>query len=160
MIRILLLFCCFTLLQNDEETITWNESYKLTWDDFKGPSDKNSDAVAITASGITFSYSIQKANDRVVDFKVNIFTHFYPNKSWVKLDRANDHILAHEQLHFDITELHARKFKYQVSKLKASQNIAQLIDQLHSNINKAVYEMQKRYDYESDNSIIAEHGVR
>ena len=146
------LFLCLTAPDN-EVTLMWRDNLKLTWNDFKGEKNRETDAVAVTASGITFSYSVRKSNIRIVDFKAKIEAHFYPNKSWVIKQLADDYILAHEQLHFDITELHVRKFRKQVSAVKATQNLGSVLDRLHLNINKELAAMQNQYDRESNNSI-------
>jgi hypothetical protein len=66
---------------------------------------------------------------------------------------ADEYILAHEQLHFDITELHVRKFRRQISDVKVSQSLGSVLDKLHLNINKELAAMQNQYDSESNNSI-------
>ena len=51
--RWLLLFvCCFFLVASEEETIVWSATKRLSWANFKGNPVQNSDAVAVTASGI------------------------------------------------------------------------------------------------------------
>ena len=156
MIRILLIFCLSFLLHSDETSILWNEEYKLSWSDFKGQVPENFDAVALTASGITFGYSIKTTDDVIVGINTQIESHFYPEQSWFKRNQVNNIILSHEQLHFDITELHARKFRQELSKIKVSENIKQELDNLHIEINNALYTMQKRYDKETNHSQIIE----
>lgn len=146
-----LLICFFSFKSDD--SLLWRDDLKLTWNDFKGEQNRESNAVAVTASGITFSYKVRKANSRIIDFTPSVEAHFYPEKSWVKLELADDYILAHEQLHFDITELHVRKFRKQISALKITQNLGSILDRLHQNINKELSEMQHHYDSESNNSI-------
>lgn len=142
--------------EESNETLEWNEAKKLSWADFKGPIDSNSDAAAVTASGITFSYTIQKTGGRISDFKSQVFAYFYTKESYHIKERCNDYILAHEQLHFDITELHARMFRYQLSRLQMSQSLKTQIDQLHKTINTELSEIQQQYDRESQNSVNAE----
>jgi len=136
-----------------EDTLLWNDHLKLTWDDFKGKKTIETDAVAITASGITFAYKVKKANSKIIEFTTTVEARFYPNKSWVIKKLADDYILAHEQLHFDITELHVRKFKKQIGVIKASQKLGNELDQLHQNINKELASMQNQYYRESNNNI-------
>ncbi|WP_460219752.1 DUF922 domain-containing protein [Psychroserpens sp. MEBiC05023] len=138
---------------NNEVTITWNESQKLSWSDFKGPIEANSDAVAVTASGITFSFSVQQSNSQIVSFETNVSAHFYPEKSWYIKSKGDDHILAHEQLHFDITELHVRQLRYAISKLSVSQDIKRELRTLHEQANINLAKMQNAYDTQSENSI-------
>ncbi|MGM5470754.1 DUF922 domain-containing protein [Flavobacteriaceae bacterium LMO-SS05] len=143
----------FLTVHLPEETIGWRDDLKLTWSDFKGKKNTKSDAVAVTASGITFAYSVKKANATVVDFIPVVEAHFYPNRSWVVQELADDYILIHEQLHFDITELHVRKFRKQLSQVKISNRIDTVLDALHKSINKELATMQTQYDKESNNSI-------
>ena len=131
----------------------WNESIKLTWADFKASPDLKSRASAITASGITFEYSVKTSGKEVVDFSTKVEAHFYPNKSWFLEKQVDVHILAHEQLHFDITELYARKFRAQIKKLIVNQNVKDQMNRLHATINEAVNETQKRYDAQTNHSM-------
>ena len=151
------LFICLVFLflgqKPEEETMSWNESSKLSWSDFKGEINQNSDAVALTASGITFGFSVSTSGSRIVDYSTKVEAHFYPNKSWYKKDRADDYILGHEQLHFDITELYTRLFRQRLTKLSVNQNIKKQLKQLHNAINKELNETQKRYDEQSVHSI-------
>ncbi|MGB1309368.1 MAG: DUF922 domain-containing protein [Oceanihabitans sp.] len=134
----------------EEPTITWNENYQLSWNDFKGPIATKTDAVATTASGITFSYAIKRSNKKAVGFKTKIFAHFYPEKSWYKPQDANAHILAHEQFHFNLTELYARKFRMRVAALKISPSINTELENIHKEINEALSAMQNQYDTETN----------
>jgi hypothetical protein len=144
---------CLFIVPNDDEVISWRDDIKLTWNEFKGVPKTNMSAVAVTASGITFEFSVRETNSRIVSFDSQVYAHFYPNKSWYIKEQGDNHILAHEQLHFDITELYARKFRKQISQLKVTNNIKSELRQLHLNINKEVAVTQNLYDLESDNSV-------
>jgi len=150
------IFCLLFLVlgkSTNEDTMRWNESRKLTWDDFRANPKPKSNAAALTASGITFGYSVKTSGQRIVDFSVSVEAHFYPDKSWYLKDKGNAHILRHEQLHFDITELYTRKFKEQLERLVVNQNIKEQMKRLQKAINEAVHETQKRYDAQSEHSI-------
>ncbi|WP_299335876.1 DUF922 domain-containing protein [uncultured Psychroserpens sp.] len=150
---LIIVLCLFNTSSTDEVTIEWNESKKLTWADFRGPVEDDSDAVAVTASGITFSFSVKQSNERFVSFNATVEAHFYPEKSWYIKSKGDDHILAHEQLHFDITELHVRQLRYGMSKLRISQNIKEELRRLHRQANENLAKMQNDYDTQSQNSI-------
>ncbi|WP_290698527.1 hypothetical protein [Lacinutrix sp.] len=151
------LFC----FQSDTPEFSWHENRKLNWEDFKGEPDVNSNAAAVTASGITFSYSVEKSSIRgVTGFKTEVFAHFYPEHSWCKKEIADAHILKHEQFHFNITELSVRYFRQHISKLKASEAIAKQLDALHKQANIDLETMQKRYDSETNYSINKEEQLR
>ncbi len=153
MLKYLFTICITVLLTSDSKERTWNATYKLSWSDFKAKPDYNSDAVAVTASGITFGYSLKRINKKVVDFETKVEAYFYPQHSWCKLDLADDHILSHEQLHFDITELHARNFRKLLTKVKANQNTAKTLQTLHQRVETDLAAMQNKYDTESNYSI-------
>lgn len=151
--KIFLIICCFLSVQKDEPILSWKESYQLSWLDFKAKPDNNTSAVAITASGITFGFSItQTDSNKVIGFSTEVHAHFYPEQSWYKMELADNHVLEHEQLHFDITELHARKFRHRISLLKTSDTIRNELKQLHNAINKELAELQNKYDDETNYS--------
>ena len=136
MIRILLLLSCLVFVQNDEPVLSWNESYKLSWQDFKAKPNTNDSAVAITASGITFGFSIRQTDKKeVVSFSSEVHAHFYPEQSWYKIEQVDNHILGHEQLHFNITELFARKFRYRIGQVKLSNSVRVELKKIHNDIN-------------------------
>lgn len=141
-------------LQGDAPEFSWHENHKLKWTDFKAEPDIHSNAAAVTASGITFSYSIQKSSVHgVTGFKTKVFAHFYPEHSWCKKELIDNNILQHEQFHFNITELNVRYFREGISKLKTSSLIAKQLDALHTQANKDLEKMQQIYDAESNYSI-------
>src|SRR5580704_14365013 len=90
----------FSLLEN--AFIDWDANRKLKWDDFMAAPDKNSPNAAETSSTIKFDYSY---NGR--ELKYHIACQFDKKKSWVRV--KTDYILSHEQGHFDIAEIFARK---------------------------------------------------
>jgi len=150
MIRYLLICIWVFMLHKDEVTIPWSDSCKLVWSDFQARPNQDSDAVAITASGITFNYSIKKTGKRIVSYKTHVNAHFYPKKSWFKPSLTDSHILSHEQHHFNITELFARKFRQRVANVEVSQSLIKELDQIHYDINAELSNLQKQYDKETD----------
>jgi Bacterial protein of unknown function (DUF922) len=88
----------------DNDEMRWTPGRKLTWADFKGTPAPGNPMDALTESGITFSWACDQRG-----FRAEIYSLFVPSKSWVKEPTAS--LLAHEQVHFDITELHARKLR-------------------------------------------------
>jgi len=152
MIRYLLVCIFVFMFHKDEVTIPWSDSYKLVWSDFQGPPEQESDVVATTTSGITFNYTVKKTSKGIVSFKTQVYAHFYPEKSWFKPSLADNHILSHEQYHFNITELFARKFRQRVAQLELSQSISTALDQIHQDINLELSEFQTLYDTETNYS--------
>lgn len=99
--------------------ILWQENKKLKIQDFKA---ENKDTIkvnrqqflgAISAIRIEYS-SFQRNKNSVPNFSIK--TYFDPNESWMLL--KNDYVLQHEQIHFDLTELYARKMRKSVESLR------------------------------------------
>src|ERR1700712_691710 len=90
------------LVVTDEETIAWTPVRKLVWDDFLCTPQKQGDAVASTSTSLGIAYQLKNGQ-----LSFHITCHFSKHKSWGSL--KTEYILAHEQGHFDITEIHARK---------------------------------------------------
>lgn len=94
------------------DEFTWSEDVKLTWSDFQSLPDYENDFVkALTASSIRYKYSCQEDS---IFYTVEAV--FKRNESWVKPIAITQHILDHEQLHFDITELFAREMRKELGK--------------------------------------------
>lgn len=133
----------------EEEVILWTPARKLSWSDFKGRPSTNSSAAAITASGITYSFSAQGTHDKMeLDFKVD--AHFYPEKSWYKPKLANPTILEHEQLHFDITEVFARKLRRILAETPFTGNAKSEVKEIYRNILRELNHYQNQYDSETN----------
>ena len=102
-----------------DDFILWQENKKLKIQDFKAD---NNDTIkvnrkqflgAISAIRIEYS-SFQRNKNSVPEFSIK--TYFDPNESWMLL--KNDYVLQHEQIHFDLTELYARKMRKSVESLR------------------------------------------
>ncbi len=136
--------------EQDDETIPWCSENRLTWDDFKGAVPSNQSAAAITASGITYRFSTYGTRDSIqVVFKINTF--FYPTKSWYQPEMCNTLILGHEQLHFDISELYARKLKKRLeSERYAYGTVKTKVKSIYRKINEELDVYQNLYDAETN----------
>ena len=128
--------------------IDWNETRRLTWDDFKSAPDKNSTNAAMTSTNIKFDFSYN--SDR--GFEYHITCQFDPNSSWGRI--KTDYILSHEQGHFDIAEIYARKLYkalkgYSPDPKKANKELNKIYQQLMKEMDAA----QRLYDKETNFSI-------
>ena len=156
MIRVLLISFCFLLCVNDNESIVWSQTHKLTWQDFKAKPKAEIDAVALTVSGISFSFSLTQKNNEDYTYETFVRANFYPEKSWVKVEDSTNYILSHEQLHFDITELYARKLRKRISEYSFTKNIRLELNTINDDINYELELSQDQYDTETNHSIIPE----
>ena len=114
----------------DYETISWSPDIKLGWNDFRGKVPQNARAAAITASGISYQFSTRGTGDMVeLDYRVSTF--FYPYKSWYQPHLCDSLILSHEQLHFDISELFARKMRKRLASGTFTENVKAEVKQIY-----------------------------
>jgi hypothetical protein len=94
-----------------DEYVRWNEDTKLTWGHFRGVASPSSTADAATAVHISARpYRIKKKIFYTVE------AYFIPNQSWCR--SRSERLLGHEQLHFDIAELYARKARKKISEYR------------------------------------------
>jgi len=154
--QLILVFLVITIGNLPEKQLVWNDTYRLSWSDFQGEPQDHIDAVAITASGLSSSFSARTSPTRLVGYKATITAHFYPEKSWFKPGKVNEIVLAHEQLHFDITELHARKLRENIAQYTFTLDIKSEMNLLVDKANKDLEIMQKLYDTESNFSMEVE----
>jgi hypothetical protein len=104
----------------NDSILIWNENRKITWDDFKSQNKVHSyeQASAVMATGLI-------ANPKNIDAskikEVKIIATINKNQSWYKI--KEDYILNHEQMHFNITEIYARKFRKELTKIEESDDI-------------------------------------
>jgi hypothetical protein len=133
----------------------WSATRPLQWSDFQGAPRHGGDEAAKTAYGIYYAW---KCRGRAFEFRA--VAAFHTQESWVQPAVAGDiaegpRTLAHEQTHFDIAEVYARRMRRHFRELaepcaQSDANLAagalRLLDE-----EKA---MQHRYDAETA------HGLR
>ena len=146
-----LIFTAYSSTTFEDEKIQWSEDYKLQWSDFKAPHRSGVSYVASTTSGISFSYTYSERNGSI-DLKVTVLCNFYPESSWVNPNEASEYILGHEQAHFDISEIHARKLRKRISERTFTKNSKKELTDLYNNVNEERENMQRLFDRESDHS--------
>ncbi len=142
----------------DEERIAWNEDRRLTWEDFRAKADYNVSWAATTSSGMTHEFSGSIKGDKV-SFDYEVHCYFYPHNSWYKKELATEKLLLHEQLHFDIAEIHARKLRKRIAAKTFTSNLKKEMNALYTLTNNEMKRMQHRYDEATDFSLNREKQV-
>jgi hypothetical protein len=103
----------FLLPKEDPDQLAWSPDIKLKWEDFQGLPDSVSSAPkAFTRTAMKYEYKLQK--DAV---QVEAVCYFDRKLSWVSAKKTAQTAqqLKHEQLHFDMAELMARKIRKELS---------------------------------------------
>lgn len=149
-----LLFCLlvlpsFLLAQrnSDEELLDWSPNRKLTWADYKARPNPDSDAAASTTTTLSIEYKISSTN-----FGYKIQSKFSKTSSWGLHKTA--YILSHEQGHFDIAEVFARKLNKKMGEYKFNKKTFEKdLNKIYKEVTDEKEKVQNEYDKETRHSI-------
>jgi hypothetical protein len=144
-ILIAFLFLIPCLLSAQEDVIKWTPK-KLTWNDYLAKPAETDDAAAITSTALGIEYRVK---DNVLTYKITCL--FSKTKSWGR--HKSEYILSHEQGHFDITEIFARKLAKAIDEYEFhSKTFRADLDSIYQRVMKNKEDFQQRYDQETDYS--------
>jgi len=130
----------------DEELIAWKVTRQLTWNDYKGTPDPNSDAAASTTTYLGIEYKLDNNG-----FGWKIQCSFSITRSWGR--SKTDPVLKHEQGHFDIAEIFARKLNKKMKEYQFNQSSYKSdLPTIYKSITKEKEAFQELYDQETDHS--------
>jgi len=130
----------------EEQVIEWSPAKRLTWNDYLAKPSSLSDAAAITSTALGIEYHIR---NNVLSYKITC--RFSKTRSWGKY--KTDYILKHEQGHFDITEIFARKLAKEIKEYKFNPRKYQDdLSKIYKKLMEEKEEFQNRYDIETDYS--------
>ena len=133
--------------RDNEELMEWSNNTKLIWSDYKAKPDPESDAAASTSTYLVIDYNI-----RSDDMTYRIQSLFSKTRSWGLHKTA--YILSHEQGHFDIAEIFARKLHKKMKEYKFNRRTYQNdLDKIYQEVVDAKSAMQNQYDKETNHSI-------
>lgn len=136
------------LLQTENQ-IVWSET-RLKWDDYQGNPDPNSPRDAVTTSGVVGTFRCDTTG-----FSFDVKAVFDKSQSWVKAGKQTDALLAHEQGHFDLSEVVARKARKELSELKDpckdnGDRAQKILDRIADEENKEQEQYDKQTDHGTD----------
>jgi predicted secreted Zn-dependent protease len=128
----------------DEEFIEWSPASKLTWDDYLAKPSSLSDAAAITSTALGIEYHVR---NNKLSYKITC--RFSKTRSWGRF--KTDYILQHEQGHFDITEIFARKLAKTIQEYDFNPRQYQHdLSDIYKRIMDEKEDFQNQYDKETD----------
>jgi hypothetical protein len=132
--------------QKNDSIIVWRDTERIKWSDFKYSTVDTFDFAEAAQISTSISYRYNVIND-IITFEIIALMH--KENSWTTDTLSND-LLEHEQLHFDLTELFARKMRKGVITLKSKGviELTQYID-LINNLQTEYYKEQRNYDEET-----------
>lgn len=99
------------------DEIVWNSARKLSWDDFRcAPLGGRLTGAATYASIKAVPRVVNSWNNKL---DVEVKAIFRCDKSWAKEQaKTSDYLLNHEQRHFDIAEIFARKIRQELDEYR------------------------------------------
>ncbi|MEJ7737478.1 MAG: DUF922 domain-containing protein [Chitinophagaceae bacterium] len=141
-----LLCSSFHLPSRTYDYIQWNAMQRLSWIDFQAVPPQGATNAALTSSSILMRFS---TNGKTLDFHISC--QFDKQSSWGRV--KNDHILSHEQGHFDIAEIHARKLNKELRAYKVNKSqVSRDVNSIYQHVMQELTRMQMQYDQETDYS--------
>lgn len=130
-----------------EDILTWSEGRKLTWSDYKASPNPKSDAAATTSTSLSIDYHIRDGG-----FSYTIKSWFSRTRSWGR--SKTPYILSHEQGHFDIAEVYARKLHQRMSAYQFNKRTYNKdLDRIYKEVADEKAAVQSQYDRETRHSI-------
>lgn len=141
-----------TVASTFAQRIPWSAGRPLTWDDFVGNKPRKSKFAAVTSSRL--HYELKMVSDD--SFKVKVDCFFNPLRSWKKNTRLKPYLLKHEQGHFDITEIYARKIRRSFKKYELHHanklNMAFKFRLIYERKRRSWRHYEKKYDRQTRHS--------
>jgi hypothetical protein len=151
----------------EADLLPWSKDRPLTWDDFRG---QPPEAPSGEAAYIRYRLEVRDAvpvlkwdpatkswEARLDPQKLRVLNLMVRSLSWVDPARKTDHLLAHEQGHFDLAEVYRRILEKRLLALRArgatqKQAVAALMKAVEAAQNavwEKLEEVQNRYDGET-----------
>jgi hypothetical protein len=140
------------IFQTDETKIYWQTDRKLTWNDFQGQAPANTSLSAISTVSMGPGYVFK---DYVLD--IDTRSYFQTSTSWSKQKDQDEGLLKHEQGHFDIGEIYARKFRKEIIATDLNiKNLQTKLEKITRKLNEEFANYQVLYDKETKHHINTE----
>jgi hypothetical protein len=139
---ILFFFSSFTKKDKDNFIIKWDANRPLKLTDYTVKQQIQNNSVALSYVGITIHSAL---GDKVMT--VEIYAYFDKRGSWISKGYVDTTTLNHEQVHFDIGEVYARKFRQQLLSMKfTADNFITKSNSIYKTIMKSLKKEQTQYD--------------
>jgi hypothetical protein len=136
-----------------EDALVWAPRRPLTWEDFKGEAPDNA-GVVVARTNYAIIHGMHCVGSK---FEYRVVAAFRTKESWVRqailrtpADSAR--ALRHEQTHFDLSEVHARRLRRYFAELMAPCSISSAdLSAAATRMERDEKAAQSRYDEETDN---------
>jgi hypothetical protein len=128
----------------------WNKHQNIEWELFRGKKRDRKTYGIYTLGAMAHSDIYYFLPDTNHITSVFVYALFNTDSSWAKYSAKSNEALIHEQGHFNITEIYARKFRKALSeKLFDRKNCRKEIEALYDTIDAKRNKAQNDYDIET-----------
>lgn len=136
------------------DLILWSNEKHLHWDLFKSkkPPEQHQNMSAVTSVVLIIENEVY-SKDLVT---LSICNYFVSSKSWKSQNTTPD-LLNHEQRHFDLHEIYARRLRKAVSNLTIPENPSEIrwsLDKQRLNLRNDFINLSAKYDKETEHGLI------
>lgn len=125
-----------------ETKFEWSSNRKLTWDDYKGTPPPEQDTNVAATTSCRFGLLANPAG--------TVTNEFICHQSSVRPGQKKPALLAHEQLHFDLCEVYARKLRKELAATPLNQ---QEVNDAFIKTYRRYKEQQWLYDQETNHGL-------
>jgi hypothetical protein len=143
-----MLWCGFA--QVDSNLKLYDVDSTLSWDDFRMQYSPNAKYVAEVEVNFNISTRPTRFRDSVI---TEIHAYLDPDSSYVKPGRQTDSLLRHEQGHYQIAEIYARKLRKTISEMKYCPTYTDSVVRLYKSLHVEYRKFQVAYDVQTNHSL-------
>lgn len=129
--------------QGSLSSIEWGQP--IAYEDFEATPSKSDTAAANISVTILLGYS--KTKSGALKFKVVAVME--KNESWIKEEFRKHHILKHEQGHFDIAHIYAKRLETTLRQKHYTGNDIAALNTIYDRFLEEMHVLQMRYDRET-----------
>ena len=133
----------------DNTLIRWNDAPPLSWNDFSGKVNDTSKYDAECFAEIRYQYRLYELGK----FEFDVYAHFDKDISWSRKEKQSEALLKHEQMHFNIAQLFAKKLQSDFNTCSFTEKYEEQIQDLFAKTKQEYQAMQIRYDEETNHSL-------
>ena len=141
---------------SDRGAIQWSAARALQWSDFQAPPQPQGREAALSTTG-----QISGSACSGTQFQYGVYAGFIPGESWVKPEvvanpQQSAIALAHERLHFDITEIISRELRQKFATVEKPCDMTEVErDAMGAAAFEEEKKVQQRYDDETRHGLDA-----
>jgi len=133
--------------------VEWNSARKLDWSDFQAKAPASAYEAALSQCGIGYA-TTTAPKDKMLNVKVS--AKFYLGESWSRDSERNSRLLQHEQTHFDLCELYARKLRQNIAINRYTGADIQKMDKAYAALTAELNKVELQYDEETTHGLNTE----